>query len=173
MECPVCYTDNCNCRLTCGHSFCRPCVKEWYMKTDSEPSCPMCRNTLYFKGMNKVAEKWEEEFEEQKWEEVYNDALDSTLEEFEDAGVMDGESIKMFMEDLQMAYQKLRKMYDQGFDLDWSDIREILRHPYCMEALLISQSKYTLYDDFEDIWRRNMFVSKYPGWKGPGPVWCA
>ena len=143
------------------------------MKTDSEPSCPMCRNNLYFKGMAKVADKWEEEADEQRWNECYEEAMEETMEEFDDAGVMDGESIKMFLEDLQMAYNKLRKMSEQGVELEWWQIKEILRHPYCMEAILISQTRHTIHDDFEDIWRRNMFVSKYPGWKGPTPALSA
>lgn len=55
-ECPVCYTNDATRRLICTHSFCDSCVKEWYLKN---PTCPMCRRSLYFKGMRHVAKYWE------------------------------------------------------------------------------------------------------------------
>lgn len=141
------------------------------MKTDSEPSCPMCRGNLYFKGMGKVVDRWEDEAYEKKWDEVYTDALEETMEEFESVGdVMDGESILLYMEDLQMAYQKLRDIEDKGFKFSWEEIREILRHPYCMYDLIVSRRSYVSWDDNEEIRLRQLFVSNYPSWNGPSIV---
>jgi hypothetical protein len=75
MECPVCYCNKVSCTLVCGHSFCKSCVKTWYYKCD-EPSCPMCRRTLYFKGMHKVVEEWDDERATKKNEDAFNKAFD-------------------------------------------------------------------------------------------------
>ena len=64
-ECAVCYSATANCTLVCKHAFCKDCVKEWYHKSD-DPTCPMCRRAMYFKGMYKVAETWEKERNERR-----------------------------------------------------------------------------------------------------------
>lgn len=85
-ECPVCYADTARCKLVCGHALCRVCVKSWYHKcTDSEGAkCPMCRKRLYFKGMYKVLDEWEQEridlIEQQAFEEVFEDVLEDAFE---------------------------------------------------------------------------------------------
>lgn len=81
MECPVCYTDKSSCKLVCGHEFCKSCVKTWYYKCE-EPSCPMCRRDMYFKGMNKVIKVWENERAFKKNEDAFNQAFDEIF--FED-----------------------------------------------------------------------------------------
>ncbi len=83
MECPVCYCEDACCHLVCGHSFCQGCTKEWWLKS-TEPSCPMCRAPLYFKGMRKVAERWENEKDQQIKETVYSRIFDEILEFMED-----------------------------------------------------------------------------------------
>jgi hypothetical protein len=85
-ECPVCYSETARCKLVCGHTLCRQCVKSWYHKcTDSEGAkCPMCRKRLYFKGMYKVLDEWEQEridlMEQQAFEEVFEDVLEEAFE---------------------------------------------------------------------------------------------
>lgn len=54
-ECPVCFTHDATRRLVCGHTFCDSCLKKWYGKN---PTCPMCRRSLYFKGMRHVVKGW-------------------------------------------------------------------------------------------------------------------
>ena len=83
MECPVCYSDKASCALVCGHSFCKDCVKTWYYKCD-EPSCPMCRRTLYFKGMHKVVDAWDNERAIKKNEEAFSQAFDDIFDEEDD-----------------------------------------------------------------------------------------
>lgn len=84
MECSVCYANKANCKLVCGHEFCRTCVKQWYYKGDGEEcTCPMCRAKLYFKGMYKVIPLWEEERFEQKNQEAFAEAFENIIEEFE------------------------------------------------------------------------------------------
>lgn len=79
MECPVCYCNQANCKLICKHSFCKGCVKEWYYAS-SEPSCPMCRKRLYFKGMYKIMDIWEQERFEKKNQEAFGEAFDNLFE---------------------------------------------------------------------------------------------
>ena len=65
MECPVCY-DDCHktCNLVCGHSMCMSCVKQWWVRSEGSPTCPICRSNLYFRGMRKVVGGWVDEIEE-------------------------------------------------------------------------------------------------------------
>lgn len=86
MECPVCYTCNANCHLVCGHSFCRDCVKEWWMKS-SECNCPMCRKPLYFKGLYSKQKEWEEEREEKILQSAYSTLFDELLSSIEEFGI--------------------------------------------------------------------------------------
>lgn len=84
MECPVCYSDDCACHvLTCGHSICKSCVKQWYT-TSPEPDCPMCRAPLNFKGIHRVREKWEEEACDKRMAEHFASAFDRALECWKD-----------------------------------------------------------------------------------------
>lgn len=82
-ECAVCYSEQATCKLVCKHSFCKSCVKTWYQKSD-EPTCPMCRHTLYFKGLHKISEKWEDERNEKLNEEAFNTAFEAIFEEDSD-----------------------------------------------------------------------------------------
>ena len=65
-----------NCKLICNHSFCKSCVKTWYLKCKTEPTCPNCRHKLYFKGMYKIVKVWEEEAETLINDEAFNEAFD-------------------------------------------------------------------------------------------------
>ena len=77
MECPVCY-DDCHktCNLVCSHSMCMSCVKQWWVKSEGSPTCPICRCNLYFRGMRKVVDRWVDEMEEppeydeEDWDDV-------------------------------------------------------------------------------------------------------
>lgn len=80
MECPVCYCDQATCKLVCNHSFCKSCVKSWYQKSE-DPSCPMCRHKLYFKGMYKLERIWENERIEKMNQEAFNEEFDGIFEE--------------------------------------------------------------------------------------------
>ena len=82
MECAVCYNNNATCKLVCKHSFCRSCVKSWYEKSD-EPSCPMCRHKLYFKGMYKLERVWEQERIEKMNQAAFDQEFDYIFEEEE------------------------------------------------------------------------------------------
>lgn len=73
MECPICY-DECHktCKLVCGHSLCMSCVREWWKKSE-EPTCPMCRNNLYFRGMRHTVSRWGDEYEDPDTVELWDD----------------------------------------------------------------------------------------------------
>lgn len=109
MECSVCYSETSNCHLTCGHSFCFGCVKEWYHKC-TEPTCPMCRKSLNFKGLRRLEEKWSEEAREQKIDELFGEYLDDMLEE-----CLWSDFVMMELEDTQ---KRLQMISDWEFDRD-------------------------------------------------------
>ena len=130
------------------------------MKTDVEPTCPMCRSHLYFKGMSKVTEKWDEEAEEHKWEEVYMEAIN------EASDIMDGKEFLMFLEDLELAYKNIRELEDSGYELSWDMIRHMLNNPFYFASAVVKPVTFEIWDDFETIRRQTIFVSRYPKWRG-------
>lgn len=158
MECPVCYTNECNCKLVCGHSFCKSCIKDWYVKTDSTPTCPMCRSNMYFKGMSKIIPKWEQEFEESKWEEIYSDAIEGATE--------DADTFAMFLEDLETVYKNITKLHDVGYEFSWEFIREIMNNPYYYLYIGVGFPRREMWDTFDTTWKNAIFVSRYPYWNG-------
>lgn len=76
-ECAVCYEKLANCTLVCGHKFCKPCVKTWYLK-GSESSCPMCRKQIHYRRM--PIKKWREEAVENKKQEIFQESFNELLE---------------------------------------------------------------------------------------------
>ena len=44
-ECKVCFTNECNMELRCGHQFCSDCVIKIYNSENT--TCPICRKTIY------------------------------------------------------------------------------------------------------------------------------
>ena len=81
MECPVCYSAEAKLTTRCGHSFCFDCVKRWLVASDEEdkPTCPMCRTTLHFKGIQKIQSALAEERYERKCSEVMDDIIQETF----------------------------------------------------------------------------------------------
>jgi len=108
MECPVCYTCDATCHLVCGHSFCKDCVKNWYFKSQGEDcNCPMCRSPLYFRGMNRVAEKWDEERIEQRNQRVFNEAFEEILEDLDPECEYSCWLTMVMIEEMQDKFNKL------------------------------------------------------------------
>jgi hypothetical protein len=81
MECPVCYSAEAKLTTRCGHTFCFDCVKRWLVASDEEdsPTCPMCRTTLHFKGIQKIQHALAEERYERKCSEVMDDIIQETF----------------------------------------------------------------------------------------------
>ena len=109
MECEVCYCNNANCKLVCGHSFCHECVKTWYHKGAND-GCPKCRKKLYFKRM--PLKKWKSDAVQEKKDAVYNEAFDEILVEFPSWLVMD-ELVMM-----EKTYSFLKKCGEEITDED-------------------------------------------------------
>ena len=78
----MCYESEARCRLTCGHGFCRECIKSWYMKDKS--TCPMCRGSLCFKGITKLKKEWEQEKKKQVYLDLMTQIFDEFTEEYMD-----------------------------------------------------------------------------------------
>jgi len=109
MECAVCYCETANCNLICGHSFCFSCVKEWHHKC-SEPTCPMCRKPLNFRGLHRLEEKWFEEAHNQKIDDLFGEFVEEILENCE------WPHFALF--EIKEAQKRLQKMTDWDFDKD-------------------------------------------------------
>tara|TARA_R110002074_G_C12524382_1_gene664440 strand:+ start:1393 stop:1812 length:420 start_codon:yes stop_codon:yes gene_type:complete len=136
------------------------------MKAESEPSCPMCRSNIYFKGMSKVTEQWELESDDQKWADAYSEAVTDLLDGVDDCIDTMGETILEYIKELETAYKNLRELHDAGYEFSWDYIMEILMHPYCFTDIIIKRARYEIWDDFESIRRHNIFVSRCPRWRG-------
>lgn len=116
MECSVCYDDTTStCKLMCGHSFCMSCIKKWYLKSEEETTCPMCRQKLYFKGMHKYCEKWDEERYEEHCEQIFSNLFDKTIEE------ADEENIKYLIHDLGV----MEFYFNKFKTLDWEYLEDL------------------------------------------------
>lgn len=78
MECPVCFSDKPLVKLSCGHSFCKTCVKEWHAKA---PTCPMCRRTMLFKGVTRLNTESQQKRVDSMYDDVISAAYDSVCEQ--------------------------------------------------------------------------------------------
>ena len=166
MECPVCYTNDATRALVCGHSFCNHCVKQWYLKsqdTESDCSCPMCRNNLYFKGMYKIVDKWEE----QKQQEIKISAFDKCIEqifedfeEFYEEGIPEtGEAVYEALQEVERRFNIL--LHDDDIRYDEETLIE-----YATNFLFeISSKEVPEYDDQSHLynWRKCIETSKNIG----------
>ena len=115
MECPVCYSEcTRGCKLICGHSFCYQCVKDWYQKAEAEPTCPMCRASLYFRNMRTHLEKWEDEREEKHLEGVFNEAFDEIFEDMDDVMDMFGSACLTWR--IEMLQERFNTLVNAGYD---------------------------------------------------------
>ncbi len=125
--CSVCMDNTLNCKLVCGHEFCSECVKEWYHKCGGHgPSCPMCRQSLYFKGMYKITQHWDEEKYENQIQGVYSEMFDAICDEMEDFD--EGELV---MEELIEMEEKLKKFLNCDEYWDPEVLLEVVSDPFC------------------------------------------
>ena len=84
MECPVCFEKPTATKFLCGHGLCNRCLKEWYIKCETEtPSCPMCRADMKFPGMTRKTSDWEDERIENRYQEIYEEMINNTIEDME------------------------------------------------------------------------------------------
>lgn len=81
-DCPVCYECTPLCTFTCGHSFCHTCTKEWYNK--GQPTCPMCRASMCFRGILKKKHTWYLERREQVYTDLIAQVFDDLFDDYSD-----------------------------------------------------------------------------------------
>jgi hypothetical protein len=74
-ECPVCFSGVPDLKLVCGHSFCTECIKKWYMHGESH-TCPMCRKNIYFRGMCRIKDEWDEDIYGTKLADIFSEYFD-------------------------------------------------------------------------------------------------
>lgn len=104
-ECPICYTHVPSCKYLCGHSFCKTCTKEWFTKCD-EPSCPLCRKPIYFKGIDKKRREWEEERIDNMFQRIFSETIDEILD--------DDESSRWMLFEIALVENRLKKIKNLG-----------------------------------------------------------
>lgn len=147
MECPVCYCSTASCHLYCGHSFCLDCIKNWYTKCPDDTTCPMCRDPIYFKGIDQKMEEWDEEHYDNMFQNVFEEHLNHLLED-----------VNIFtMPFLKFICERLQKIREYDFDFSESDI----------EYFIFNEIIEEYYKDPKPIsdvftWKKMLNVSKHP-----------
>ncbi len=106
MECPICFDNTASCKLVCGHVFCTSCVKEWYTSS-TECTCPMCRRGMYFRGMYKQRNEWEDEYNEKKIQDVFKTCYDDIIEDMIESCPPTFIMIELF--DMEDRFNKLKE----------------------------------------------------------------
>ena len=144
-DCGVCYTNEPRCKLVCGHAFCYQCVKCWYQKSE-EPSCPMCRGSLYFRNMRSHLDKWEDERIAAYNEECFNNAFEELFDE---------EEMEFYgPDDILWEIEELQKRYHQFVDTEY-DMADILE---ALEEEFVTTSNFWILDGVDD---SNLFVTNH------------
>jgi len=83
MECSICYESiNVSMRLKCQHTFCKPCLKNWYLKGENGESCPMCRDNMVCRKNAKLFRSWYDQRISAEKDDVLSEGLDFYAEEF-------------------------------------------------------------------------------------------
>lgn len=109
MECTICLSDITGPKKTllCNHSFCTPCLRQWFEKADT---CPTCRGRLYFRGM-----LWEKP----PAPELIDEYIHNTLEELDQ--IMDTyrtssrwrNAVLRELADAQVTHNVLKHVYEE------------------------------------------------------------
>lgn len=119
MECPVCYNTTHNI-LKCGHFLCRGCAQEWYLKSQENCNCPMCRKPIYYNGFRDMCEKLEiekiENFYEEVFELVFEKMCDCLQESFD----------PRYIEVMKDVQKKLNIYKFSETELDYDDLIEFI-----------------------------------------------
>ena len=153
MECPICYTNFPTCKYLCGHSFCKTCTKDWFTKCD-EPSCPMCRKPIYFKGIHKKKEEWEEERIENMFQRVYSEVIEDIMDD-------DECSRRWILFEMELVEERLRKLKDLG---EWlTDVADEEYITYVVSDITMPIVICKLPREYYTIpsWRKMLTVSKH------------
>lgn len=95
----MCYERTTNCKLVCGHQFCKACVKTWYMK-GAESTCPMCRKKVHYRRM--PVKKWKEEAEEEKKQQIFEESFENLVEVLMEP-IEISDDIKLYRKDVPMS----------------------------------------------------------------------
>ena len=84
-ECPICYSAPATVTTRCSHKFCFGCVKQWLAKSaeETKPTCPMCRTTIHFKGLQKIEQALEEERYENQCSDLFDEFIQLALSEMQ------------------------------------------------------------------------------------------
>jgi hypothetical protein len=161
MECPVCYSAEAKLTTRCGHSFCFDCVKRWLVASDEEdkPTCPMCRTTLHFKGIQKIQSALAEERYERKCSEVFDECIQDTFENLQFSTELMPKFKRVFERSSMVVLKELEETMRVMKDIDWASPEEMLEvfdegMTFKMKTEMRTQRRFE--------WKqRDKFASKY------------
>jgi len=135
MECPVCYCEKKCVHFMCGHDICHTCTETWCKKS-TERCCPLCRKKIYFKGIRKFYDKWNDEY----FEDVINDVIIDLYDDWDEFDIEDLLWVETKISKIRYLYYKYRD------NIDPEIIREILESHF--ELIIVYQAFIILYEVF-------------------------
>ena len=148
-DCPICYESTTLCKFTCGHSFCYTCTKKWYHK--GQPTCPMCRASMCFRGIMKKKQKWYQEKREQVYTDLMTQVFDELFEDYSDILIDCLETVQNRYEYTVSKYPNIScDELDWIIRLSWLDVDYLLNIPSVMihepatykKYIMVSNCKY-------------------------------
>lgn len=161
-ECPICYeTTHNNTKLVCDHTFCKNCVKEWLMKSDSDDcTCPMCRKPLYYKGMYKHANQLQEEWHTKQLDALFFEVFDMIFDVFDDESGSYSSNSKMFyLSTFEYNFNRLKKITDNVYIM-----REMFSNGFIYDVLYVEDKlPLMFYDNIHNLKiskKKNYIVKK-------------
>jgi len=98
--------------------------------------CPMCRKTIYFKGLYKKKKLWEEEKHYKKCSEAYMNVINDLLAMAKTCAFT-RLYFKQILEDVEEDYNKFRDII-----YDYDDLEYLLVNP---DALIIDDNRVPMY----------------------------
>lgn len=142
-DCPICYESDALCKFTCGHSFCYKCTKKWYKK--GQPTCPMCRASMCFRGILKKKQKWYEEKREEVYTDLMTQVFDELFEEYSDILINCLETVQKRYEYTVSKYPNIPcDVLDWIIRLTWIDVDYLLNVPSMMIHEPATFNKYIM-----------------------------
>ena len=162
MDCPVCFGETASLTTRCGHSFCFPCMKQWLVKSGEEtkPTCPMCRTTIRFKGLEKIEQSLAEERYDEKCQQVFGEIFDEAIESFTEwVGAFPADFSPVISRGVMRELKSIESTFRVMKELDFEDPDSII-HNIAENGVELNYKK-EMNRDRRSMWNREKPAARY------------